>query len=189
MLMRLFMALDMPEEVLERIVEVQESLRESGADLNLPSKKNLHITLKFLGEVEDKRRDEVVKLVSEALEGFRPFSVKVEEVGYFGRGNRINVIWAGVKEGKEKLIDIIESLDEKLKHIRKNEHKPSPHLTIARIRTGRNKEILLKQLKELGDVKFGEFGVKEIILKSSDLTKRGPVYSDIEFFRLREVNR
>jgi 2'-5' RNA ligase len=185
--MRMFIALDMPEEVVERIRDVQESLKEAGADLNLTRPENLHITLKFLGEVADKRKDEVVKLVSEALERFKPFSVKLEGVGYFGKGNRVNVIWAGVKGGKEDLIEIIASLDEKTRHIRKNEHRASPHLTIARVRTGRNKEVLLNEIKSLGGVKFGEFDVKELVLKSSDLTKRGPIYSDIETFPLREV--
>ena len=184
--MRLFVAIEMPGDVLGRIGEVQESLRETGADLNIPGRDNLHITLKFMGEVPDSRKDEVVKLISQALERFRPFSVKVGGVSHFGKGSRINVIWAGITEGKENLIEIIENLDKELDHIRKNEHKPSPHLTVARVRTGRNREALLEALRELSDVKFGEFDVKEIVLKSSDLTRRGPVYSDIETFRLRE---
>jgi 2'-5' RNA ligase len=91
-----------------------------------------------------------------------------------------------VKEGREQLINVIEKLNRNLGYIRKEAHGPSLHLTIGRLRTGVNKEQLTQKISELNGVKIGETVVKEIVLKQSQLTKTGPIYTDLKAFCLEQ---
>ncbi len=182
--MRLFVAIDLNENVIERISSVQEKLRSGDFDLKLVEADNLHLTLKFLGEVDQKQNAHIEKLVSEAVKEFQGFTLSFHGIGYFGSERYMRVIWAGVKEGGEQFVKLAQSLDMKLSFIRKDEHEPSPHLTIARVRSGRNSEILAREISSLRDVKIGEVHVKEIKLKHSLLTPQGPIYSDVKVFPL-----
>ncbi|MCX6814849.1 MAG: RNA 2',3'-cyclic phosphodiesterase [Candidatus Aenigmarchaeota archaeon] len=181
--MRLFVAIDLNENVIGKISEIQERLRSGDFDLKCVEPENLHLTLKFLGEVDEKQNEYMGKLISEAAKEFHEFTLSFHGIGYFGE-RRMNVIWAGVNEGKEEFVKLAQSLDGDLSFVRKDEHEPSPHLTIARVRSGRNREILAREIRSLGDVKIGEVHVKEIKLKQSVLTPQGPIYSDVKIFPL-----
>jgi 2'-5' RNA ligase len=183
--MRLFVAIDLDENVIGRLSSVQERLRSGDFDLKLVEAENLHLTLKFLGDVQESQLGNVEKLVSEAVNGFHQFTLSFHGIGYFGRGDRMSVIWAGVKEVKE-FVSLAKEIDRKLSFIRKDEHEPSPHLTIARVRSGRNTDRLSHEVDSLRDVKVGEVRVKEIKLKKSVLTPQGPIYSDVKVFQLKE---
>ena len=183
--MRLFVAIDLDENVIERLSSIQEKFSSSDFDLKLVEPENLHLTLKFLGELQDSKLGHVEKLVSEALSGFHSFTLSFHGIGYFGSGRYMKVIWAGVNEGRDEFISLANELEAKLSFIRKDEHEPSPHLTIARIRSGRNTDRLSREVDSLRDVKVGEVRVKEIKLKKSVLTPQGPVYSDVKVFQLK----
>lgn len=183
--MRLFVAMDLDENVIERLSSVQERLRSGDFDLKLVEPENLHLTLKFLGEVQENQLRNVEKLISEAVDGFHQFTLSFHGIGHFG-GRRVSVIWTGVKEGREEFVALAKELERKLSFIRKDEHEPSPHLTIARVKSGRNADRLSREVDSLRDVKVGEVRVKEVKLKQSVLTPQGPIYSDVKVFPLLE---
>jgi len=183
--MRLFVAIDLSENVIERISSIQEKLRSGDFDLKIVEPENLHLTLKFLGEVDEKQNAHIEKLVSETVKEFHGFTLSFHGIGYFGE-RQMRVIWAGVNSGRDEFVKLAKALDRKLSFIRKDEHEPSPHLTIARVRSGRNREILAREVSSLSDVKIGEVHVKEIRLKQSVLTPQGPIYSDVKVFPLKQ---
>jgi 2'-5' RNA ligase len=178
--------MDLGEDVIGRISSIQEKLRSGDFDLKLVEPENLHLTLKFLGEVDEKHNARIEKLISEAAKEFHAFTLSFHGIGYFGRERYMKVIWAGVNSGKDEFVKLAKSLDEKLSFIRREEHEPSPHLTIARVKSGRNVDRLSREVDSLRDVKIGEVRVKEIKLKQSVLTLQGPIYSDVKIFRLKE---
>jgi 2'-5' RNA ligase len=182
--MRIFVAIDLDEKVVERLSELQRKLHSHYYDIKIVEPDNLHLTLKFLGEVEETGRTE--QIISEVAKEFHEFTLSFDGLGYFGNGNRVNVIWAGVKECSEKFVKLACKLDEKLSFIRKEDHELSPHLTIARVKSGRNVQELAREVRSLGDVKIGEVHVKEIKLKQSVLTPQGPIYSDVNVFPLKK---
>jgi 2'-5' RNA ligase len=184
--MRLFVAVDLNESVRKRLAEIQRKLDSADYDLKIVEPENLHLTLKFLGEVDEGTCERVKDLISEAIKDVHAFALSFEGIGYFGNGRFMKVVWAGVKEGKEELVRAAKSLDERLSFIRKDEHDMSPHLTIARVKSGRNVQNLAREVNSLRDVKIGEVRVKEICLKKSVLTPEGPVYSDVKAFPLKE---
>jgi len=184
--MRLFLAIDLPDDIIEKIKEIQKKIIHMNTDTNTTKPENLHITLKFLGEVEEHNVDEIEKTVSDVVRKFCRFRVSVEGLGYFGKQDYIRVVWIGTGEGRERLVKLMTALNRELNHIRREDYEPFPHITLARIKSGRNRESLLHEIERLKDVKLGEFDVKKIKLKQSVLTKNGPIYTDLKCFRLCE---
>ena len=115
---------------------------------------------------------------------FTPFTVELIGLGAFPKPNYPRVVWAGIRKGANELKDVFEQLEPRLRGLG---FKPdtkgfSPHLTIARVRTGRNKAGLAEIIRELEDYEFGTVKAECLRLKKSDLTPRGPIYTN-----LREV--
>jgi 2'-5' RNA ligase len=182
--MRVFVAIDIDRGIKDNCRKIMGSLEESGADLKIVSPENLHITLKFLGEVREEDLERLKQSIGEVTGEFRPFRMGISGVGYFGSRKFPKVIWVGISEGRETISRLCRSLEERLSWVRKDGRKPSPHLTIARFRNPQGSEWLIKAIDELGDVKLGEFSVKEIKLKKSVLEPKGAIYSDLKSFGL-----
>lgn len=182
--MRVFVAIDLNEELIDRIIETENELKRNDIDVKFVDPENLHLTLKFLSEVREEKIPEIEQSLSEALNGFKQFRMKINGFGYFGKPDYMRTLWLGIKEGREDIIEIVKELNKRLNHIRKDDYDPSPHLTIGRVKSGKNKEILLRESERLKDVNIGEMLVKEIKLKNSVLTEKGPIYSDLKVFIL-----
>ncbi|MDW8359855.1 MAG: RNA 2',3'-cyclic phosphodiesterase [Candidatus Caldarchaeum sp.] len=179
-MVRAFIAIDVhDEEILRRIVSVQNELIRVGREgLKPVEAHNLHLTLRFLGELTDAE----TQLVSEALGKLdaKAFTMSLKGLGYFPGGGRVNVIWAGVEEGAEELRKIHSSLGRLLSGLKIEENdKFSPHLTICRVKFVKDKQGLLEVIRRNSETFFGAERVEKISLKRSVLTSSGPVYSDI----------
>jgi 2'-5' RNA ligase len=178
---RSFVAFDMDNEsVLKRLTSVQAQLARTGADLKVVEPKNIHITLRFLGNVTAETVEEIYEGMKRVQ--FAPFDVKIFGVGAFPDARYPRVVWAGMTEGADKLRDIFSQLEP---HLRTLGFAPdpkgfSPHLTIARVRSGRNKAELAKFINENVGYEFGTVRAACLRLKRSDLTPRGPIYSTIK---------
>jgi 2'-5' RNA ligase len=182
--MRMFVAIDMSRDVIEKCMKVASSLSGCGADLSIVKPENLHMTLKFLGEVREEYLEGVCDSIGRISGEFRPFRMSLSGLGYFGRMGSPRVIWAGVSDGGEIAYKISMALEKGLYHIRKDDKEPKPHLTLARVRSHGFSNKLTETIRQLGDVKLGELGVKELKLKHSILKPEGPVYSDLKTFEL-----
>ncbi|UCG36418.1 MAG: RNA 2',3'-cyclic phosphodiesterase [Candidatus Bathyarchaeota archaeon] len=177
------------QELLDKLRKVQQMLRETGADLKLVSPQNIHVTIRFLGNIPESMVDNIhaeMKKVS-----FGPFHAEIRRVGAFPALKRPRVVWAGLERGSEKMRDVFNQLEP---HIRKLRFNPdskgfSPHLTIARVRTKRNEPALISCLRTLSDYRFGEFEVRCLKLKKSRLTPEGPIYSTLREVCPGEINR
>lgn len=182
--MRLFVAIDLPEAVKEKAAFVIGKLKELGIDVKFTESENIHFTLKFLGEVSEDRVKEIEGIISNALGRTKPFRVSVEGIGYFGKPEYIKTIWVDTGEGREELVKLARAMNEALNDIRQEYREPKPHLTLGRVKSGRNREALLDKIEELRHVKFGEMDVKLVKLKQSVLSREGPQYTDLRSFRL-----
>ncbi len=179
--MRTFIAVETSKEQKEKLAEFQEALKKSGADLKIVEKENLHLTLRFLGEISEKEADIVKQSLSKIT--FSKFQMHLKGAGAFPNLNHINVIWAGVSEGAAELQALAEKINE-IKIGQKDERGFSVHITVARAKSASGKENLLKVLKEFANFDFGSAEVSEIKLKESKLGKNGPTYSDLAVFPL-----
>lgn len=175
--MRCFVAVDLDTRLTEKIVGLQKEL--VGLDTKLVEPHNLHFTLKFLGEIDGKVTGVVKAALAKVAAGREPFSITIEHVGCFPSEKFIRVVWVGA----EKLTELQEAVNESLALFKKE--KPSPHLTIARVRSQKCREDLVNFIHRHKNEETGSMLVKEIKLKKSTVTSKGPVYEDIAVFELK----
>jgi 2'-5' RNA ligase len=166
------------------IIEFENSITKSGADVKLVEPQNIHLTLKFLGDTEESKIEAIDHSIKESLAGIKPFSLTLIGTGVFPNEKYVKVIWIGIKDG-DMLKTIAGALDEKLVTLGfpKEKRDFSPHLTIGRVKTARNKEQLLAVIKNHDTKKFLQQEIHSVTLKKSDLTTAGPIYTT-----LREIH-
>ena len=177
-MIRSFIAFDLNNEiVLQRFKEIQESLIRTGADLKLVVPKNIHITIRFLGDI----RPAIVDSVHDAMKkvSFVVFNCEICGLGVFPDLSYPRVVWAGIGKGANELSNIFEQLEPNLRLLgfRPDSKGFSPHLTLARVKSGRNKTELVNYIRGLTDYDFGIVTADCLCLKRSILTKTGPIYS------------
>ncbi|AAL64840.1 RNA 2',3'-cyclic phosphodiesterase [Pyrobaculum aerophilum] len=179
-LVRSFIAVDIESpDVIKKIEEVQREVLRLGLDIKLVERENLHITLRFLGEIPQSRVDSIIKALASVK--FNKFMIKLAELGVFPDLSRPRVLWIGVSQGAEeltKLANIVrETVDKYAEH--KEDREFTPHLTIGRIKSGQNAHKLREFVQRYKGVEFGVVAVEKVKLKRSVLTPRGPIYSDL----------
>ncbi len=178
---RSFVAFDLNNEsVLQRFREAQESLVKTGADLKVVAPQNIHITMRFLGDI----RPTMVEPIHEAMTNvvFTSFSCEIKGLGAFPDLRHPRVVWAGIRTGANELRSVFEQLEPSLIRLgfKPDEKGFSPHLTLARVRTGRNKAELAACVKDMADFEFGTVKADCLQLKRSLLTPKGPIYSTLK---------
>ena len=181
MMKRLFIAIPVAEEIKKRLKPLLRELREMGADLKLVSVENIHFTLKFLGDVDEENIPEMIQKLTAI--SFKPFTISLQGVGVFPSAERINVLWVGMNS--PKLISLMKKINFTLNYIRQEEREEVPHLTIARVKSGKNKEKLQQLVEIYKNTFFGEMMVEKIVLYESELGKEGPKYRVVKEFELR----
>lgn len=179
-LIRSFVAVDLSNDhVLQNIIETQQMLSRTGGDLKLVEPQNIHITLRFLGEIRQELVQEIIEQMKEIR--FSAFKAEFRGLGVFPSLNRPRVVWIGIEQGAEKLAGIFETLEQRLRTLRVEPDRRgfTPHLTIARVRSGRNRDELARLVSEMQDKEFGSINVNSVRLKKSTLTPSGPMYTDL----------
>ena len=178
---RSFIAVDLDEPTLrERITNSQRGLEQTGAQLKLVNPNIMHLTLRFLGEIPRT----AVEGVKEALSGlqFKAFEAHFSGLGVFPSMKRISVVWVGMTRGSEQLNEIFQQLEPKIRQlgIPADSKGFSPHLTIARVRSGVNRDALAEYVSSMRDHEFGSMQVTSVRLKKSTLTPKGPIYETLQ---------
>ena len=175
---RAFIAVDLEGGL--RAEKVLAELRTSGADLKPVELRNLHLTIRFLGDTEETRVGDIRRAMEESVRGVAPFELRFRGLGVFPNQNYIKVVWIGL-EGAEPLSLIAGRLDESLAKLGFcKEGKFSPHLTVARVKSPRNRDRLTGLLKEHEGEDLGSMTVGKVALKKSVLSSAGPTYTTVE---------
>jgi len=177
--MRTFIAIEIPENIRNSIHKDVEAFKASRLPVRWVARSNLHITLRFLGEITD----DVRKRMSSVLEGVaarqKPFQMALKDFGCFPNPRRARVLWIGVDEGSEELSVIARNIEEALVESGfPREGRFHAHLTIGRIKKPCSiDDILNKELLS------GSFEVNTLILFKSTLTPQGSIYEALEKYR------
>lgn len=177
--LRLFFAIDLPENIKQKLLETAN--QDNSADWRLVNPNNLHITISFLGEINQEFLQDIIQAGQEAIPIFSPISIKINNVshGPIGQNKQKDMIWANIAPNPilEKLKN---TLNEKLMENRisfKNDFKKfNPHITLARLQGAKTPESEFHR-----DFKR-EFTAQEMILMSSELTPRGHQYIPLQKF-------
>ena len=191
--MRTFIAVDFQTEILTKIERIIDYLRtQTPVDaLKWVKRDNLHLTLKFIGEISPDKIYQVKALMAEALLSSTAFAVEVKGLGMYPNANNPRVVWLGIENGSG-LVDTHKRLNNILSQVNiKPDTRPfSPHLTIARVK----KNALPNQVKLVGGTlsqfKVGSLGitrVENIRLYQSELTPQGSIYTPLTTIALNQV--
>jgi len=180
---RSFLAFDIENDtVLNRLATAQKLLLQTGADVKLVEPRNIHVTVRFLGNITPATAEKIFEEMKKTQ--FTQFNVQIKGLGAFPNPSYARVVWAGITEGADQLKSVFSQLEPRLRGLGFTPDSKgfSPHLTIARVRSGRNKAQLAEFITENANYDFGAINAKCLRLKKSDLTPRGPVYSTLKEF-------
>jgi len=178
-----FIAIDIPTN--KKLLEMENEINNSGADLKLVEPENIHVTIKFLGDTDEEKIDEIEEIIKNSAKDFKPFNIKLKGSGVFPNKNYMKVIWIGL-ENAESIGEIAKKIDKQLQSLGFEPEKRgfSAHLTIARVKSPRNKEKLIQIIEKYQDVEFATIDVNSVKLKKSDLTPKGPIYTNLREVKL-----
>ncbi|MBN2112181.1 RNA 2',3'-cyclic phosphodiesterase [Candidatus Woesearchaeota archaeon] len=173
--MRLFIALEL-EELADYFKELQQKVPKAKATYP----KQFHLTLKFLGDVQDNKLAEIKEKLKQVK--FEPFQLKLGKTGVFPSEKFIRVVWVGLEDG-EKIKKLQEQIEKALEGIFEKDSRFHPHITLARIKfiEEDKKEEFIKSVKAI-EIEPKETKIKNFKLIKSILTGEGPVYEDLEVY-------
>jgi 2'-5' RNA ligase len=186
--MRLFVALDLPADLAASVAAAQDRF-DDGPGLRFTDPEQAHITLSFLGDVEESRLETVASAIDAGVDASNvdAFETTVGGFGVFPSLDYISVVWTGVRKGAGDINRLHTAIQTELTPLGfgPDDHAFTPHVTLARMDDARSKETVQRVVRE-EDPTIGSFSVAEVRLKQSELTPDGPEYSTVERFPLSD---
>jgi RNA 2',3'-cyclic 3'-phosphodiesterase len=178
--LRTFIAVGLDQAIRDRTVALQETLSATGADVKWVEPENLHLTLLFLGDVNDRDVLDVCRAVTDTCKTLPAFPMSVETTGCFPNPRRPRTLWVGVGEGTQEVCAVHDALEKallKLGCYRREERRYTPHVTLGRVKSEEADDKLIAALAKNAGWKGGHETVREVLVMSSELGPKGPTYS------------
>ncbi len=185
--LRLFWAVNLPLEIKRKLAGLQAYLRTTPVNVKWVEQQNLHLTVKFLGDVDGNRVSEITRAVNEVAAGTGSFELELSGLGFFPGPRRPRVIWVGVQGEVHKFGLLHGRVEECLAALgwALDSQSFAPHLTLGRLRTPQGGEVLVSKAEEIcADWSVSGITVSGIDLMKSELTPKGPVYQVLESIKL-----
>jgi 2'-5' RNA ligase len=188
---RSFIAIELPDEVKSALTQLQAQLKTGK---QLPVKwvdpYSIHLTLKFLGNIDLNKVREVTGAMEAAAQGISPFKLEVKELGVFPNLKRVRVVWVGVSGEVAQLSQLQQRTESNLAPLgfAREARSFTPHLTLARVREQASPDEQQSFGELIASTKFEtvyEFDVDSINLMKSQLTREGAIYSRISSIKLK----
>lgn len=185
---RAFIACDIPDSVLDRVAGIQEGLRKTDTDVSWTNVRGIHITLKFLGDIDEGGIEGIASIMKDAAAGRQPFEIAVRGCGSFPNLKAPRVIWLGIEDPAGGLKSLNQALDDGLKSLgfEPEEREFRPHLTLGRIKGPKGREGISKAVSGLKDIEIGRLKIERMVLYKSVLRPTGAEYTKLKEARLGE---
>lgn len=183
---RSFFAVELSREIAEGVRRVQNGLRERLAGVSWARPEGIHLTLKFLGEVDPDRIAGIASKAEACIKAIRPFTIGVKGCGGFPNARNPRVIWIGVENPGGLLKDLQVRLEQGMEEMgfAREGRGYTPHLTIGRLRPGKGKGGVAQALEAMKDCDLGSMEVREVCLFRSLLKPTGAEYSKLKVIQL-----
>ena len=177
--MRAFVAVELPDEARAALQNLQQTLAESQADVAWVKPQNLHVTMRFLGEIADGQRRDIETLLSRIAAGTTPFQTSFSMLGAFPSVSAPRVIWVGIEEGKEHLEKIAKELEGGLRSLKipSEDRAFVAHVTLGRVRSSKNRRELVERMRSVAWKAPDPFVSDHLTLFQSTLTPAGSIYT------------
>lgn len=189
--MRTFVAIEVPQEFKAGLAAVRDRLRGAGADASWSNPDAVHLTLKFLGEIDGERVPQIMRALESAASGTGRFRLHGEGVGTFPNPAAARVVWLGVAGDVDRLLALQAAVEGALADVgvERDSRPYTPHLTLGRIRRIRTRDAWLAALAEVGGVRLPGFEVAAVSLFSSELKPGGAVHRELGSVALGAAGR
>ncbi len=185
MRIRAFIAVRISDDQRDRVAEVLDRLSSHDVRVKWVDPKNMHITLKFLGDMAEENLPAIFDAIEDALQESRRFEMKLAGLGQFPPRKPPRVIWAGIESGYDSLKDIAAKIEKAVEPFgfEPEKRKFSAHVTIGRVKNNKNIRLVTDDLEK---IRFDSPGaaVSEVVFFKSDLTPTGPIYTPLRRFEL-----
>ncbi len=186
--MRCFVAIDIDDGLRGRIDKLQREFKKrlkNPAGIKWVEPKLIHLTIKFLGEIEDTRADQIAQTLESVCGGHKGFDIEFSTVGSFGRPPK--VIWLGTKKVTAQLEKLAQDIEQAFENLGfEKEQRPfSPHLTIARVKERRPDTQLIEVIGGFGKIDAQSVKADSVCFYKSQLTSAGPVYTLLKKINLK----
>jgi len=189
--MRTFIAVELQKDVVDAVdrflTKTTQEIKNN--KISWVKKENLHITIKFLGEIEEKQVETINKVLSEISKSIESFEVEIKEIGVFPNLNYPRVIWIEVKDETNNLVSLANLVEEKLAKFgfQKEDKEFTAHLTIGRVKKLNNLSEIKTYVEKYKSIEFGKSKIDSITFFQSILKPEGPEYKVINKFFLNEI--
>ena len=185
---RCFVAIEIPEAIQNQLAQIQGMLRKQIQKASWVKPGNIHLTLKFLGDVDAENLESIGGAIEGVTTHHSPFSLRIGGVGAFPNLRRPRVIWAGVKVGGEHVSALAQDINQALSRcgFSPDDKKFSSHLTIARLKGRIDLRPYASQYRQYDDIDGADLTVHEISLIRSQLHPKGAVYSTLQSYTLTQ---
>ncbi|MFH0763824.1 MAG: RNA 2',3'-cyclic phosphodiesterase [Candidatus Omnitrophota bacterium] len=179
--MRTFIAIELSDEIKDTLAQIQSHLKYAGADVKWVEKDNIHLTLKFLGEIDEKKCEKVKAVLDEIAKSVKPFEISIKDIGAFPKMEFPRVIWVGLDKGAKESTELAAKVDESLSKLGfdRGTRPFAAHLTVGRVRSPKNKEALKEKIMGCGERVTGNEEISSVILFQSTLTPAGSIYTKL----------
>jgi 2'-5' RNA ligase len=183
---RLFVAAPIQPEICINLDRTINVFKKTGADIKWVKPESIHITLKFLGETDEEKINNISDVLSDFEKQKGKLITEVKGIGFFPDSRRPRIIWAGLEEKPVYLAELASIMDAALSKLsfEKEKRAFSPHITIGRFRSNRSFNYLIKETDKMKTASFGIFEINEFNLYSSTLKPSGAEYKILRSFKL-----
>ena len=182
MAIRSFLAFDLPVDIKRIIMAISEDVRQLPLNVRWVNVTNIHLTIVFMGDVQEGQIGPIQEIVKDVCQGYGPFSIAIKGVGLFGSKRNPRVLWVGLDGGIDRMACFKDDLQKGLRPfgIKEEKRRFKPHLTLGRFRKGaRTGTDLEDLLLKYHDLTSPECIIEELVLFKSDLRPGGAVYSKL----------
>jgi 2'-5' RNA ligase len=179
---RTFIAFHLPPDVRGHVEKIQNRFLDQGFRMRRVRPENIHLTLKFLGDIEKRQIETIAGAMTESMKDFSPLHLSAGGIGVFPGIRKARILWCGLKGDTHELIRLQKNLENHLEAsgFEKEKRPFRAHMTIARMKESPNPQQLRKAMEESANLFSPPFCADEMILWQSRLRPSGPVYSRLQ---------
>ena len=184
MTIRSFLAFPISSALKESLRRILHELQQTRADVKWVRLENIHLTLKFLGDVEETDLEKISSVLSESCHGFDRITSHLSETGVFPDLRHPRIVWAGLDDPEKKFRVMVGALEEQLEKLgfAKADHPFKPHITLGRVKSSANLKDLIQTIQQIIFEEKAQQTFEKIILYKSTLTPQGPIYETLKEF-------
>lgn len=187
---RTFIAIEIPDEIRNKIGELQNSLKKLGGRVSWTRPGNIHLTLKFLGDTDENLIDEIASQLQEWVAAIQPFQVTIKNAGAFPNFKYPRVLWVGAESEEKRLVELAAKIEDGVERFGfKKENRPfSAHLTLGRVKDVKGIRPVIDKLKDQENFEAGSFLAEEFLLIKSELHPAGAIYTPLKTIALHNTD-